>query len=110
MYSRQMVHSYNELSRSMGDRESVVSAIEQGGGGGGNVGYAYASTSSSLHALSRTRSGSKQRSMESYATKGNGNDEYKCDNMLMMTRYDKTMMITMKSCLHDYYLFRSSAR
>ena len=109
MYSRQMVHSYNELSRSMGDRESVVSAIEQGGGGG-NVGYAYASTSSSLHALSRTRSGSKQRSMESYATKGNGNDEYKCDKMMMMTKYDKTMMITMKSCLHDYYLFRSSAR
>jgi hypothetical protein len=69
-----MVHSYNELSRSMGDRESVVSAIEQGGGG--NVGYAYASTSSSLHALSRTRSGSKQRSIESYATKGNGNDDY----------------------------------
>ena len=70
-----MVHSYNELSRSMGDRESVVSAIEQGGGGGGDVGYAYASTSSSLHALSRTRSGSKQRSIESYATKGNGNDD-----------------------------------
>jgi len=94
MYSRQMVHSYNELSRSMGDRESVVSVIEQGGGGGGNVGYAYASTSSSQHALSRTRSGSKQRSIESYATKGNGNDEYKCDKMIMMTMFDGMMMTT----------------
>lgn len=74
-----MVNTYNELSRSMGDRESVVTAIEQGGGGGGyNVGGYNASSSSSSSALSRTRSGSKQRSIEAcYDKKGNnGNDDY----------------------------------
>ena len=69
-----MINTYNELSRSMGDRESVVCAIEQGGGGG-HV-RRDASSSSSLHALSRTRSGSKQRRIDTYTTKGNGSGDY----------------------------------